>query len=71
MKDCRRNLYQAVEEFRKDDFVRQVLGKHISDEYAQLKLKEWQDYEERLPTGKSSSIYIKFKSKEGLLWRIS
>lgn len=43
-----RNLYQAVEEFRKDDFVRQVLGKHISDEYAQLKLKEWQDYEERI-----------------------
>lgn len=43
-----RNLYQAVEEFKKDDFVRQILGKHISDEYAQLKLKEWQDYEERI-----------------------
>ncbi len=39
------NLYEAVREFQKDEFVQSVLGKHISEQYMELKMKEWQQYE--------------------------
>lgn len=43
-----KNLYEAVTEFKKDPFIQGVLGKHISEEYAVLKMKEWQQYEEQI-----------------------
>lgn len=43
-----KNLCEAVEEFKKDEFVKGVLGKHISEEYAELKMREWQQYEEQI-----------------------
>lgn len=43
-----KNLYEAVTEFKKDKFIQEVLGKHISEEYAVLKMKEWQQYEEQI-----------------------
>ncbi len=39
------NLHEAVREFQKDEFVQSVLGKHISEQYIELKLKEWRQYE--------------------------
>ena len=39
------NLYEAVREFQKDEFVQSVLGKHISEQYMELKMKEWRQYE--------------------------
>lgn len=39
------NLHEAVREFQKDKFVQSVLGKQISEQYIELKLKEWQQYE--------------------------
>ena len=43
-----KNLYEAVEEFKKDELIQGVLGKHVSDEYAEIKMKEWQQYEEQI-----------------------
>ena len=40
-----KNLYEAVREFQKDEFVQSVLGKHITQQYIELKLKEWEQYE--------------------------
>jgi len=39
------NLYEAVREFQKDEFIQGVLGKQISEQYIELKLKEWRQYE--------------------------
>jgi glutamine synthetase len=43
-----KNLYEAVKEFKKDNFVKSVVGSHISEEYAELKMKEWKQYEEQI-----------------------
>ncbi len=43
-----RDLYQAVEEFKKDDFIRGVLGKHISEKYEEIKMNEWREYEKQI-----------------------
>jgi glutamine synthetase len=39
-----RNLGEAIELFESSSFVRDVLGEHIADFYAQEKRKEWDEY---------------------------
>ena len=39
-----RNLGEAIELFESSSFVREVLGEHIADFYAQEKRKEWDEY---------------------------
>lgn len=38
------NLCDAIEKFENDEFVQNVLGKHISTNYINAKKKEWQAY---------------------------
>lgn len=38
------DLYEAVKEFEKDEFIRNVLGMRVSDKIIETKLKEWDDY---------------------------
>jgi glutamine synthetase len=44
IKPLPKSLYEAVEEFRKDDVFRDALGKALFDEYANIKLAEWDEY---------------------------
>ncbi|MCI5620103.1 MAG: type I glutamate--ammonia ligase [Lachnospiraceae bacterium] len=38
------NLGAAVEAFREDEYIRSILGQHISDKYEEAKKKEWAEY---------------------------
>ena len=38
------NLHEAVEEMKKDPFVRQVLGSHIADKIIEAREREWEAY---------------------------
>lgn len=38
------DLHEAVEELKKDDFVKSVLGDHISNKYIEAKTTEWNEY---------------------------
>lgn len=38
------NLCDAIDKFEQDDFVKNVLGEHISSNYINAKKKEWQTY---------------------------
>lgn len=38
------NLHEAIREFEKDTFVQNVLGEHLSQNYAAGKRKEWHEY---------------------------
>ena len=38
------DLGEALEEFDKDEYIKEVLGKHISEKYSEAKSAEWADY---------------------------
>lgn len=38
------DLEQAVEELEKDDYIKNVLGGHITEKYLEAKRAEWADY---------------------------
>ena len=38
------NLGEAIDELEKDEFIKGVLGKHITDNYIRAKRAEWTDY---------------------------
>ena len=38
------DLEQAVEELEKDDYIKSVLGGHITEKYLEAKKAEWADY---------------------------
>mgnify|MGYP000807037046 CR=1 FL=1 len=38
------DLEQAVEELEKDDYIKNVLGRHITEKYLEAKKAEWADY---------------------------
>lgn len=38
------DLGAALEAFDKDDYIKEVLGKHISEKYMEAKMAEWADY---------------------------
>lgn len=38
------NLRDAVDEFKKDEFLQSVLGKHITEKYVEAKTEEWETY---------------------------
>ena len=43
-----KSLYEAVEDFRKDDVFKQALGTAFFDEYVNMKLGEWDEYSARV-----------------------
>ena len=38
------DLGEAVEAFKADPYIREVLGEHISEKYSEAKMAEWADY---------------------------
>lgn len=38
------DLMEAIEEFEQDDYIKGVLGPHITEKYAEAKKAEWADY---------------------------
>ena len=38
------DLMEAIEEFEHDDYIKGVLGPHITEKYAEAKKAEWADY---------------------------
>jgi glutamine synthetase len=44
IKPIPKSLYEAVEEFSKDEVFRRALGKAFFDEYVNIKLAEWDEY---------------------------
>ena len=42
------NLQEALDELEKDDFIKEVLGKHITENYLEAKRAEWDDYCEQV-----------------------
>ena len=38
------NLLEAVTEMKKDPFIRQVLGDHVTDKFIAAKEEEWKEY---------------------------
>ena len=38
------DLEEAIEEFEKDDYIKNVLGRHITEKYLEAKRAEWADY---------------------------
>lgn len=41
-------LIEAVNELEKDEFIKEVLGKHVSERYIDAKVKEWNQYKEQI-----------------------
>jgi glutamine synthetase len=44
IKPLPKSLYEAVEEFRRDDVLRRALGQVFFEEYVNIKLAEWDEY---------------------------
>jgi glutamine synthetase len=38
------SLDEAIKEFKKDDFIQNVLGSHLTEKYTEAKEAEWADY---------------------------
>lgn len=43
-----RDLYEAVQELKKSELMREVLGDHIFDRYMEAKLLEWDEYKTKV-----------------------
>jgi glutamine synthetase len=43
-----RTLAEAVEAFKKDETIKNVLGDHISERYIEAKQKEWEEYNNKI-----------------------
>ena len=42
------DLLHAVKELKRDEFVQEVLGKHITEKYIEAKENEWNRYREQI-----------------------
>ena len=51
------NLFEALSEFEKDEFIRNVLGTHISGKYVEARKKEWSQYSAQI-TGWELEQYL-------------
>ena len=41
-------MHEAINEFEKDEFIKESLGKYLSKKYIELKRAEWQDYRSKV-----------------------
>lgn len=53
-------LGEAIEEFEKDEFVKNVLGEHITQKYLQEKKAEWAAYQARVTDWEMEQYLMKF-----------
>ena len=42
------DMHEAINEFEKDEFIKESLGKYLSKKYIELKRAEWQDYRSKV-----------------------
>ncbi|GFI60862.1 glutamine synthetase [Clostridiales bacterium] len=54
------SLYEAVEEFEKDDIIKNALGNHIVDQYIAGKEKEWDEYITRVSSWEVEKYIVTF-----------
>ena len=53
-------LQEAVNELEKDEFIRGVLGEHVSEKYIQAKQKEWDAYKSQVSDWEVGQYLYKF-----------
>ena len=53
------DLYEAIEEMKKDELICKVLGKHIAEKYAKAKQAEWESYREQITEWEISNYLYK------------
>ena len=41
-------LIEALNEFDKDEFIREALGQHVCAKYIEAKKREWEEYSEQV-----------------------
>ena len=54
------DLEQAVEELEKDDYIKNVLGGHITEKYLEAKRKEWHEYCRHVSDWETESYLYKY-----------
>jgi glutamine synthetase len=47
------SLKEALEEWKSDDICIRALGREVAEKYMELKIQEWQEYEQHLPKDKN------------------
>ena len=55
-----KNLGEAIEEYRKDPFIREVLGDTIYKKFLEAKLSEWEDYIKQVSPWEVSRYLYKY-----------
>lgn len=53
-------LADAIEELEKDDFIKQVLGEHVTEKYLEAKKHEWRRYREQVSEWEIQEYLYKF-----------
>ncbi len=53
-------LGEAIEEFEKDEFIKEVLGSHITEKYLQEKKAEWAAYQAQVTDWEVKQYLMKF-----------
>ena len=54
------NLYEAIDELRKDKLIQEALGEHIYSRFVLAKMKEWESYSSRVYDWEISEYLEKF-----------
>lgn len=54
------DLYSAIEELKKDDYIMNVLGPHLSQKYVEAKLAEWNEYRTQVSAWELEEYLHKF-----------
>jgi len=54
------NLKEAINEFKKDEFIQGVLGAYISEKYIEAKSKEWNEYTSQVTNWEIEQYLYKF-----------
>lgn len=55
-----RTLKEAIDEFKKDTLIQNVLGDHISTKFIEAKTKEWEDYSQKVSEWELEQYLYKF-----------
>ena len=55
-----KSLKEAIEETKKSELVRQILGDHVFDKYISAKEKEWNDYRTRVSQWELDNYLTKY-----------
>ncbi|HEY8405326.1 MAG TPA: hypothetical protein VIK67_00475, partial [Acholeplasma sp.] len=54
------SLYDAILEFNKGSFVKEVLGKHITEKLLDAKMREWDSYKTHISKWELDEYFVKY-----------